>query len=179
MTIDKLIDDVIGREGGYSNDPRDSGGATQWGITERVARSNGYTGTMQTLSRDKAVAIYREQYVIRPGFVSIIPLSERIAEELVDTGVNMGVGKAAEFLQKSLNALNNQGKDFPDLVEDMDCGPATIAALKAYLKKRGKEGEGVLLKALNALQGARYIDIARGRSANEGFVYGWFRTRVS
>lgn len=179
MSIDKLIDGVIGREGRYSNDPRDSGGETMFGITIGVARSCGYTGAMKDLSRDKACAIYREKYVIRPGFANVIPFSEPIAEELVDTGVNMGPAKAAEFLQMALNALNNQGKDYADLVEDQDVGPATIKAFKAYMAKRGKDGELVMLRALNALQGARYIDIARGRSANEAFVFGWFRTRVS
>lgn len=179
MSIDKLIDGVIGREGRYSNDARDSGGETMFGITHRVARACGYTGEMKNLTREKAIAIYREQYVIRPGFADIIPISEPIAEELVDTGVNMGPGKAAEFLQMALNALNNQGKDFADIAEDADVGPGTIKALKAFMAKRGKEGELVMLRALNGLQTARYIDIARGRSANEGFVYGWLRTRVS
>ena len=35
-----------------------------------------------------------------------------------------------------------------------------------------------MLKALNALQGERYIDLAEKRQANESFVYGWLRTRV-
>ena len=39
MTIDQLIDDVIAREGGYSDHPADRGGPTRWGITERVARA--------------------------------------------------------------------------------------------------------------------------------------------
>ena len=37
MNIDQLIDDVIGREGGYSDHPADKGGPTKWGITEAVA----------------------------------------------------------------------------------------------------------------------------------------------
>ena len=46
MTIDTLIDGVIGREGGYSNHPADRGGPTRWGVTEAVARANGYRGDM-------------------------------------------------------------------------------------------------------------------------------------
>lgn len=179
MSIEAIIDGIVDREGGYINDPRDAGGETNFGITVRVARANGYTGAMRALTRDKAEAIYRSEYVIRPGFAAIIPLSEKIAEELVDTGVNMGTGKAAEFLQKALNALNNQGKDYPDIAEDNDIGPATIRALKAYLAKRGKDGELVMLRILNGLQVARYVEIARMRSANEAFVFGWIRTRIS
>lgn len=36
--IDRLIDAVIAREGGFSDHPADRGGATRWGITEAVAR---------------------------------------------------------------------------------------------------------------------------------------------
>ena len=46
MTIDTLIDGVIGREGGYSNHPADKGGPTRWGVTEAVARANGYRGVI-------------------------------------------------------------------------------------------------------------------------------------
>lgn len=57
--------------------------------------------------------------------------------------------------------------------------PRTLAALRAYLAKRGTEGETVLLKALNCLQGERYIDIAERRPKDEEFVYGWLRARVA
>ena len=176
--IEEIIDGIVDREGGYTNDARDAGGETNFGITIRVARANGYVGKMKDLTREKAEAIYRSEYVIRPGFANVVPLSEAIAEELVDTGVNMGVAKASEFLQQALNALNNQAKDYPDILEDGDVGPGTLRALKAYLAKRGKEGETVLLRILNGLQVARYVEISRMRSANEAYVYGWIRTRV-
>lgn len=179
MSIDSLIDGVIGREGGYSNNPNDSGGETCWGITIRVARANGYAGPMKDMPREAAKNIYFSQYVQKPGFASIMPLSTAIAEELVDTGVNMGPAVPALMLQQALNGLNNQGRDYADIREDADVGPGTLEALKAYLAKRGKQGEQVLLKALNCLQGARYIDLARGRSANEAFLYGWLANRVA
>ena len=47
--IDELIDDVIEREGGYVNHPADRGGPTNWGITEAVARRQGYVGDMRAL----------------------------------------------------------------------------------------------------------------------------------
>lgn len=179
MSIDKLIDGVIGREGGYSNNPNDAGGETMWGITVRIARANGYAGPMRDMPREAAKNIYFSQYVQNPGFAAIMPLSDAIAEELVDTGVNMGPGVAALFLQEALNGLNNQGRDYANIKEDADVGPASIAALKAYLAKRGADGVAVMLKALNCLQGARYIELERKRPANEAFLYGWLRTRVT
>lgn len=177
--IDKLLDDLIAREGGYVNDPRDAGGETNWGVTARVARANGFAGPMRDMTREQAKTIYSKVYWTAPGFDRVAAFSQTVAEELFDTGVNMGPAKASEFLQIALNGLNSNGKDYPDIAEDGDIGSGTIAALVAYIHKRGVEGIVVLLKALNCLQGARYIELARGRAANEAFLYGWLRTRVS
>lgn len=176
--IDDIIEGVVGREGHYSNHPSDKGGETMWGITIAVARKNGYAGAMRDMPRSTAKTIYEKRYVLEPGFGAVLAISEKVAEELVDTSVNMGPAVASLFLQQSLNALNRQGRDYNDILEDGDVGVATINALRAYLRKRGAEGEIVLLKALNCLQGERYINLARKRSKNEDFVYGWLRTRV-
>jgi lysozyme family protein len=66
--IDQLIDDLITREGGYSNHPADRGGPTRYGITEAVARAHGYTGPMSLLPRDEAAAINRRLYWLRPRY---------------------------------------------------------------------------------------------------------------
>lgn len=179
MSIDSLIDGVIGREGAFTNNPNDPGGATMWGITERVARANGYAGPMNAMPREVAKNIYFTQYVQKPGFAAVMPLSDKIAEEIVDTGVNMGPAVASLFLQQALNTFNNQGRDYPDLKVDGDIGPASIAALKALLAKRGADGETVMLRALNALQGERYISIGAGRPASEAFEFGWFLRRIA
>lgn len=179
MSIDSLIEGVIGREGAFVNNPADPGGATRWGITERVARRRGYTGLMSELPRETAKQIYFDEYVVGPGFAAIIPLSPAIAEELVDTGVNMGPAVASLFFQKALNTFNNQGQDYGDVRIDGDVGPATIVALKALLTKRGADGETVMLRALNCLQGERYISIGAGRPASEAFEFGWFLRRIA
>lgn len=176
--FDRLGDALVGREGAYSNNPNDAGGETMWGVTAAVARRYGYVGPMRDMPRGTALSIYRARYWREPGLDRIALQSEAIAEELLDTGVNMGVAVASQFLQRLLNALNRQGKDYADIKVDGDVGPATLAALKAFLAKRGSEGEAVLLKGLNALQGARYVELGEGRQANEEFVYGWLRARV-
>lgn len=173
MTIDQVIDGVLANEGGYVNDPRDAGGETNWGITATTARQQGYQGAMRDMPRSFAIEVYRRQYVIAPGFDKISVVSPAIAAELVDTGVNMGPPVAAKFLQRALNGLNNQGRDYPDIVVDGQAGDGTRAALKAFLVKRGPEGERRLLALLNAQQGERYLSLAEGRAANETFLYGW------
>ena len=178
MTVDAMIETLVGKEGGYSNHPSDTGGETIWGITVAVARANGYTGPMRSMPRDTAKDIYRRKYFVLPGFDRVAKQSAAVAEELFDTGVNMGPSVASTFLQRLLNGLNRQGKDYADIGVDGDIGPATLRALKAYLAKRGKDGERALLKGLNALQGARYVALAEGRSANEDFLHGWLLNRL-
>jgi lysozyme family protein len=176
--IERMIEGTIGLEGGYSNNPDDRGGETMWGVTKWVARNNGYLGAMAAMPRDEAVRIYREEYAIKPGFDVVAGVYPKVGAELFDSGVNLGQRWPALWLQMALNAFNQQGKLYPDIGEDGDIGPGTIQALKAFRDARGTEGEEVLLKALNCLQGARYLDLARGRSANESFVYGWLKNRV-
>lgn len=179
MNIEAMLDTLIGKEGAYSNHPSDTGGETMWGITVAVARANGYPGPMRAMTRDQAKAIYRAKYWSAPGYETVALQSSAVAEELFDTGVNMGPGVGSTFLQRLLNALNRQGKDYPDIRVDGDVGPGTLTALKSFLKARGKEGELVLVRGLNALQGARYVALAEGRTANEDFLYGWLTHRVS
>ena len=179
MNIEQFLNELIRREGGYVNNPADRGGATKYGITEAVARQNGYKGHMKDLPESLARDIYRKQYWTVPRFNQVNALSPLVAEELLDTGVNCGVGFTKPTLQRALNLLNNQGKGgWPDLAVDGIYGPATINALKIYLSKRGKEGERVLLRILNILQGERYISICERNPSQEQFFFGWISKRV-
>lgn len=173
-----LIEGVIDREGGYSNHSADRGGATIYGITEAVARSNGYVGPMRLMPRDEAIAIYRRLYWLKPRFDELCGVSPRIAAELFDSGVNMGPAVAITFLQRALTALNREQRDYPDLLPDGRIGPATLGALTSFLELRKNGGEKVLLRALDALQGERYLRLAERRPANEMFLYGWLANRI-
>ncbi|MEM8826933.1 MAG: glycosyl hydrolase 108 family protein [Pseudomonadota bacterium] len=178
MCINDLIDDVIDREGGYVDHPDDRGGPTKYGITRATARANGYHGAMRDLPRAIAVDIYTERYWDGPRFDAVAKAAPRVAAELFDTGVNMGPAAAVSFLQRALNALNRRGRDWADLALTRRIDTATLSALAAFRAKRGSRGEEVLLRALDALQGARYIELAEGRPANESFVYGWLTHRL-
>jgi hypothetical protein len=192
IDVEGLIDGLIDREGGYVDNPADKGGPTCFGITQAVARANGYAGPMQQLQSGEAVAIYRRLYWLRPRLDEVAKRSGRIAIELFDTGANMGPAVAVTFLQRALTALNRNAKDYPDLTPDGRVGPATLAALDTFLSIRGgapddrsqpgqpgvSSGETVLLRALEALQGERYLRLAERRPANEAFLYGWLANRI-
>lgn len=173
---ERIINAIIDVEGGYVNDPNDSGGETNFGITVAVARANGYNGAMRNLPRSVAFDIYLAKYWDAVKGDDLVKLSEHVAEEVVDTSVNMGPKRAGKFLQRALNSLNNQAKLYPDLAVDGAIGPATVSALRGYLAERN---ELVLSRALNCLQGAYYIDLAERREKDERFVYGWFKNRVT
>lgn len=178
MDVDTLIEEVIAREGGYSDHPADRGGATRWGITEAVARAHGFAGDMRHFPREEAVEIYRRIYWLRPGFDRVADHAPAIAAELFDTAVNMGPSVAAGFLQRALNALNRNAGDYPDVIADGRIGPRTIAGLAGFLAVRGVAGGTVLMKAIEALQGERYIQLAENRPGNEAFLYGWLANRL-
>lgn len=178
MGIDTLIEELIDREGGYVDHPADRGGPTNFGITTAVARANGWNAPMRQLPRAFAAGIYSKLYWTRPGYDAVAERAPSIAAELFDTGVNMGPKIATSFLQRALNALNRGAKDYADIAADGQVGPATLAALDGFLKHRGPAGETVLLKAIEALQGERYLRLAETRPANEAFLYGWLANRI-
>ncbi len=183
-SVDAIIDGIIRRESSaYTNDPSDRGGPTKFGITlATLRRIRGATVTasdVAALTEAEAREIYEVEYISAPRFDLVLTESETIGIEVIDTGVNCGQEVAATMLQVALNALNNRGTAYPDIVEDGRVGPATAGALRAYLAWRGQVGERVLLEGLNHLQGARYIKLSRDREVNEKFVYGWLKERAS
>lgn len=178
MSFKAAFDHTLGKERGYSNAPKDRGGMTRWGITEKTARDWGYTGAMADLPVAIARTIAYDKYWAPLKLDRICALSAPIAVEVFDTGYNMGQSTAARFLQRGLNVLNREQKMFPDLSVDGVLGLKTIDALERFLSARGKEGEKVLLRVLNSLQCAMYVAIAEKDASQEIFVYGWILQRV-
>ena len=176
--IDKLIVEVIEREGGYVNDPSDRGGATRFGITEAVARRAKYTGTMSELPESLARHIYKSKYWYAPQFDKL-SVTMPIAEELFDCGVNMGPRWAAKFLQESMNLFSPSIPTWPTLKVDGTIGPVTISAMNSFnFARRNLDGADVMLFTLRALRGARYIKIAQKSPDQRRFIYGWLRRMV-
>jgi len=180
MNISSMIDGILKREGGFIDHPSDPGGATNYGITERVARANGYRGPMRDLPIATARDIYLREYVEKPGFLPIAEIDPIVAEEVIDSGVNAGQKRAALWFQQSLNVLNRRQKDYADIAEDGDIGPATIAAYRALIRKRGMQTAGrLMLRCLNGLQFAHYFNLAKGGTKFEDFMIGWIDGRIS
>lgn len=177
--MNPVIDGILMTEGCYTNNPNDRGGATNWGITEATARVHGYLGDMRDMTRAEAYSILENDYWIKPGFELISQISWPIAFELCDAAVNIGPRLPCLWLQRWLNALNREQKNYRDITVDGHIGPMTIAALQVFIAWRGREGEHVLVEALNCSQGAYYLSITEERPQNEDFIYGWIKNRVT
>ena len=116
MNFDQAFERLIGHEGGYVNHPADPGGETNWGITLRTARAEGYTGPMRSMTRQQAKEIYRSAYW---GRARADQYDGAIGYQLVDAAVNHGIGNAVRFLQRAVG-----------VADDGDIGPVTVAAIK-------------------------------------------------
>lgn len=170
---DEIIGAILGHEGGYVNNPDDSGGETNWGITKAVARQYGYKGSMRHMTKRVAIAIYEELYWHPLLLDEISRHSHSLAYVLFDIGVNAGVGRSARYFQRCLNVLNNRGRNWPDIVADGEIGGKTMAAFRSFYGMRGAEGITRLIAMIKGLQMAHYITLAERREKDEAFIYGW------
>jgi lysozyme family protein len=109
--FDACFEIVIGHEGGYSNDPRDPGGETKYGISKRAYPQ----ADIRNLTLDGAKAIYRRDYWDKLRCDELHP---GIALVLFDAGVNVGVGRAASWAQTAAGVK-----------VDGVIGPVSVAAL--------------------------------------------------
>lgn len=106
--FEKALPPVLEAEGGYTCDPDDPGGATNWGIThEDVAWFRGVPEVppieVKNLKLEEAKSIYRKKYW-DPLNLSRIN-SDLSASLIFDQAVNRGVGTVGKQVQRVLNAV--------------------------------------------------------------------------
>lgn len=108
---------TLRHEGYFVLHPLDPGGATCYGITERVARAHGFTGQMRDIPMDLVREIYFKDYwrAVRGD-----DLVSALAPDVFDAAVNVGPKQAIKQLQRAL-AVNADGV----------IGPMTLAAMRA------------------------------------------------
>lgn len=182
-----IIDDILKKEGSaYTNHPLDRGGPTKYGITLqtlRGVRPGAGPEHVKRLTENDARRIYYDLYVVRPGFVPVVAMLPLLGAKLVDAGVNVGVERAARWLQIALNAFNRSYRsppDYPEVSVDGAIGPATLGSLHTFASLRGfSRAERVLVRAVNVQQGVHYLSLGTKSPSQEAFMLGWFDSRIS
>lgn len=96
--FNKALDFVLAMEGGYVDDPHDSGGKTKYGISHKAYPNL----DIEKLTLDDARAIYLRDYWLGSG-AKVADISPELAMIMFDTAVNMGVGTSIRFLQRVLH----------------------------------------------------------------------------
>ena len=168
---------TMGHEGGWSNDKNDAGGETYRGIARNYHPS--WVGwlivddTKPNISDDTLEVVVKDFY--KEHFWDVNKLddfeAQDVANEMFDTGVNMGVLRAAKFLQECLNYLNRNSALYDDLVLDGKIGPASLSALSII---DPYDDTGILLVMLNVCQGRYYMKYMKKSSTQEKYARGWF-----
>jgi len=173
------LERVLGAEGGWVDDPGDSGGETYRGISRRwhphwpgwvvIDAARPLRHGQIVVEADRHVdRFYREHFWEKIGGDLIH--SQLIADELLDTAINAGYVLAVQHLQTMLSVLGH-GPSGHEVVADGSFGPRTLAALTRAMEA----GEHrYVVKGLNVLQGAHYVSLALRRIKDRRFIRGWF-----
>lgn len=114
MNLEQSLKHLLGNEGGFVDHPRDPGGATNFGITQRVARANGYQGDMRALPLSMALSIYEKDYWAP---IKADQLPGHLRFHVFDAAVNSGAGQAIKWLQSAAG-----------VTQDGVIGPRTLSA---------------------------------------------------
>ena len=128
--FDRCFAVVVGTEGGYVNDPNDSGGETQFGISKRAYPSV----DIASLTVADARAIYLRDYWTK---IRGDDLPAELALLVFDAAVNSGVSRAVRWLQAAAH-----------VTEDGIIGPGTIAAVLAVQPGWAMLAEYTLLRLM-------------------------------
>lgn len=120
--VPQIIDELLVREGGYSDRKADRGGPTKYGITQQTLSD--WRGQpcskedVKNLTVGEARAILYKKYIEEPGYLIIT--DSLLLDLVVDCAVNHGPRRATRLLQRALG-----------VAEDGNIGPKTLKALES------------------------------------------------
>lgn len=164
-------------EGGYANNPNDSGGETYMGIARNFwPKWSGWAAVDAAVAANPGAinaalgANANVQALVQSFYKSNFWNTEsldnindqQVANQLFDTAVNMGTGIASAFLQEGVNTITPN-----TLVVDRVIGPQSIAAANAVNAQ-------ALYNAICALRKARYQAIIAANPSQAMFANSWY-----
>lgn len=165
-------------EGGFSNDPNDPGGATNYGISLRYLRSLGaitandlpsgdidHDGTVDikdilALTPEEAENIYQVYWWDKYNYGEIVDQS--VATKTLDFGVNMGSAIGVKLLQLACHVLA------PSVSIQIDglIGPYTLEIVNSLDPQR-------LLTAYEYQAVNFYTNLAKNKASLQKYLKGW------
>ena len=129
----KILAMTLHHEGGWSDHPKDPGGATMKGVTMQTYSD--YLGRpamkdeLRRIPDDHLEAIYRKGYWDKVRGDDLAAISPGLAACVFDFAVNSGPGRAAKALQSLCGAVTDGG-----------IGPNTLKQVKAWVDTLGPQG---------------------------------------
>ena len=106
MRFQECLARILKHEGGYSNDPLDSGGRTNLGVTQRVWEEFvGHPVTeadMKALTPEKIAPMYKLKYW-NPSYCEVLP--KGLDYVVFDFAVNAGTGRSVKTLQQAIGCV--------------------------------------------------------------------------
>lgn len=191
----KAYGPVARTEGGFVNDPRDRGGATNLGVSLRFLVAEGQidvdgdgfadfdldmdgdidVADIRALTPIDAKALFQRCFWNRLGCEAWPP---PIGEALFDQAVNGGNHAAARLLQRAINRCLNRRVGYhgrpAGLKEDGVLGTTTRAAFDWVLRLPGA-GMAELIDAYREMAKVRYRNIVAADATQARFLAGWLR----
>jgi lysozyme family protein len=162
-------------EGGWSNDPADKGGKTNYGITEGTLITAYALGIVshndiRKLTPTEAEYIYKVQYWDKYSWGNV---QWYVCFLGFDATVNGGIGMAAKVFQRSINQYSNKFA----LAEDGKWGPKTAGAVSELFSITAKAPSAASLKTFGDIylkyRLEYYRNIVKRDPTQQKFINGW------
>jgi len=173
--FNQAFEKMISHEGGYADDPDDSGGETYkgisrnnfpnwsgWEVIDSFKTATNFPGILDSSVglHSLVESFYKFNFWIPINGDQIA--SQKIAESIFDFGVNAGVGTSAKLAQKVVG--------IPD--PDGAIGKNTIAKLNIFDPE-------LFIAAFMVEKVRRYIEICKKKESNRKYFFGWIDRTVN
>jgi len=179
--FNKAIVKVLQHEGGFTNDPTDSGGPTNYGISLTYLLGTGditigdfnHDGKIdikdiKEMTIDNAIAVYNKEWWIKYGYENLA--DPTLAGKVFDTSVNMGGKQAHILLQRAIRACGIT------VVEDGSLGPRSFSAVSTLVASGSADA---LLSSFRSEQAGFYRCLITKKVVFEKYRNGWMTRAYS
>jgi len=163
--LEQSLEWLLEEEGGFSNHPADTGGATMYGVTQGTYNSWRRLRKLpqqpvSKITHEESFSLYKAMYWDEAGCDKLpFPISYMV----FDAAVNSGPSRAIKWLQEALRVK-----------QDGKIGPKTRAALAEQLR----DNPGTLLYRLIDVRVSFLAKLIKVKPSQTAFLHGWWRRTI-